>query len=272
MLMTPWRSHGLTAPDTHLFAIGDVHGQGPALERLLSHISRIPYPTCFPREIIYLGDLIDRGPASLQSVNLAWRCEGFQQHTILPGNHELMLLDTLDHPELWEDWFYNGGLAVLQEVDPSEASSLREALTQLCDALPEGFLSLMRNGPAYLRRGDFLFVHAGISPDHPLEDTFSLPRSRTLDHPFRRRHWAWIREGFLDATGGWPGRVGCVVHGHTMTTTTPVADAEEALNLLDCRDQHGRICLDAGAAAGAQVAAMEILGEQMRFHISPAQT
>lgn len=277
MLVTPWRPHGLMPPDAHLFAIGDIHGQADVLEDLLEHLRALPrgpgQAATAAREIIFLGDLIDRGPDSLGAVRLAWEAEGFDQRTILPGNHELMMLDTLDTPEDWDLWLCNGGFALLQELDPDETMNLPEALAALRAKLPRGFETVLRQGHTILRRGDFLFVHAGIAPDRPLIETAGLERLRsTDDFSTRMRHWAWIRDPFLerDTAKPWPDAIGCVVHGHTMATQKPIDDLDEILPNIDLLSNQGRICLDVGAAAVPQAAALEISGDVYRIHILPA--
>ena len=59
-----------------------------------------------------------------------------------------------------------------------------------------------------------------------------------------------------------------VVHGHMPATFEPIATAGEAGALLDRVATHGRLCLDAGAAAVDQVAAAEIAGTHYRLHVA----
>ena len=62
-----------------------------------------------------------------------------------------------------------------------------------------------------------------------------------------------------------------VIHGHTPAAFEPIATAGEAGVLLDRVATHGRLCLDAGAAAVDQVAAAEIAGTHYRLRVTPAQ-
>ena len=62
-----------------------------------------------------------------------------------------------------------------------------------------------------------------------------------------------------------------VVHGHTPATFEPIATTGEAGALLDRVATHGRLCLDAEAAAIDQVAAGEVAGTRCRLHVVPAQ-
>ena len=69
------------------FIIGDVHGHLDALERLLAHLGvggEVPAGT----ELVFLGDLIDRGPESAQVVDRVMAlCRQGRARCIL-GNHE----------------------------------------------------------------------------------------------------------------------------------------------------------------------------------------
>ena len=65
--------------------IGDVHGCLPTLLKLLELI-----PTDSP--LIFIGDIINRGPASLETLRLV-RSFG-DRATLILGNHEMHLLAT----------------------------------------------------------------------------------------------------------------------------------------------------------------------------------
>ena len=70
-----------------VWVIGDVHGHADALENLLSEIE-LGNQDC----VIFLGDLIDRGPDSQMVVRIARTMPN--AFTIM-GNHEQMALDGL---------------------------------------------------------------------------------------------------------------------------------------------------------------------------------
>ena len=227
---------------------------------------------------MFLGDLIDRGPQSLRAVRLAWGAGDLaDRRIILPGNHELMLMDALAEGGIAGEppadspagrlWRMNGGDAALREVDPAGRLAPAEALEAFAAALPEGFLAAVLSGPTHHEAGGLLLVHAGLAPRADRAAFLARPRERVADDA----HWAWIREPFLDWTGGWgPDGRDVVVHGHTPATLEPIRTAEEASARLDRVATHGRLCLDAGAAALDQVAAAEIAGPRYRLHVVPA--
>jgi serine/threonine protein phosphatase 1 len=190
----------MTTTETHtprnapVVAIGDVHGCATLLrEALWPHLGS-------GAELIFLGDLIDRSPepdGDRQVIELVRELQGNPEAyglagvTVLRGNHEQMLLDSLAEEvsgEATELWEWNGG-------DLEFLPAAREHRGWL-DGLP---LTAMR--------GEYLFVHAGVRPDVPL-------------HEQRDEDLLWIRRPFLNRHHGLP----CtIVHGHTFQSDYSVA-------------------------------------------------
>ena len=247
----PWKPHAARGPaEFQLFAIGDIHGQADLLAATLEAIRLVPRTTSL-RRLIFLGDVIDRGPASLRAVSLvedAGRLAGVEDVVLLPGNHELMLLDALDAPQSYmADWLDNGGDTLIREAGPDCHTRNRTELAGIARAaVGEGFLNRLRSGPTWHQEGDLLFVHAGVSPDQDISSFLAKPRLLALDDD----HWAWIREPFLQWNKGWGGRV--IIHGHT-----PAVRRLGRLDAFAARADHvrkrRRLCLDAGAAFQAQL-------------------
>lgn len=259
----PWSPLSACGPaDVQVFAIGDVHGQAEVLEAVLEEIRHVPRTTDV-RRLIFLGDLIDRGPASLRAIELASNAgelAGVEDVVILPGNHELMLLDGIDEPQMYiGDWLDNGGDLVIEEAQPGcTARKLVELAEIARNAVGDAFLDQMRTGPTWHAEGCLLFVHAGVNPHHDLMAFLSLPRLLALDN----NHWAWIREPFLQWDSGWGGRV--IVHGHT-----PAVEAhcsfDEFSSAADQVGSRQRLCLDAGAAEVPQVGWAEFCADAYRL-------
>jgi len=185
------------------YAIGDVHGRRDLLEALLSAIRTDAAGR--DARIIFLGDLIDRGPESRQCLDLAIAVlEEFPGSRLILGNHEEFLLEFIESPESRETvasrWLANGGLTTLRSYSLSDRLRI--------DTLAERFA---RDYPAHveaLRQADWMaetdthvFVHGGIDPALPLGE----------QDPKTTR---WIRSKFLDHPGPLPK---IVVHGHTVT-------------------------------------------------------
>lgn len=109
--------------------IGDIAGQYNALLRL---VRKLPDD----KEIVLLGDLVDRGPHSREVVEWAMKHEANGVHALM-GNHEHMMIDWYQsqinpaHEPLYppELWFSNGGLSTLRSygVDYEEQlNNMRE--------------------------------------------------------------------------------------------------------------------------------------------------
>ena len=169
-----WNALPAAPSEIQIFAISDVHGQADALAMALDEIAAIPRRASH-RRLIFLGDLIDRGPKSLRAIDLVGSASVLacvDEVIILPGNHELMLLDALADPMMFMgDWLDNGGDAVILEALPtSNVTCLAEFAEIARAAIPEWFLDEMRTGPRWHRAGALLFVHAGLNPRaDPLE-------------------------------------------------------------------------------------------------------
>lgn len=209
-----------------IYAIPDIHGQADLLDEALARVHRDGGPDA---RIVFLGDLVDRGPDSRAVIDriLDARDAG-RPWTVLRGNHDQMFLDFLDHGALqfkqvrsglsWLDRRL-GGAATLASygVTETRGSAARQAAQE---AVPQPHRAFLASLPLWHEAGDVLFVHAGIRPGVPLAE--QTPEDLM-----------WIRDGFLEYKGPHPW---LVVHGHTA---------------LDWPQYFGnRVDLDAGAGYG----------------------
>lgn len=221
-----------------VYAVGDVHGRQDLLEEILAQImadddARSPARTT----IIFLGDLIDRGPGSAavleHLIGLArQRCVRF-----IRGNHEEVLLDLLERPspELARTFTRIGGreTALSYGISPAEykACDFAGLIDLLAARIPQTHRDFLRAMEDMILIGDYLFVHAGIDPALPL----------SAQDPRRTR---WIRAGFTDARGPFEK---FVVHGHSITPRV--------------EEHPSRIGLDTGAYRSGRLSAMGFEGE-----------
>lgn len=67
--------------------ISDIHGNMPALQTVVDHIERWQ-----PDRVVVNGDLVNRGPRSLDCLNLVRNKEQTAQWQLLRGNHEDMVV------------------------------------------------------------------------------------------------------------------------------------------------------------------------------------
>src|ERR1700760_985793 len=106
------------SPEEEIFAFGDVHGRSDLLAALIDEAAREP-KLRDKRIIVFLGDLIDRGPDSLGAVDLSISAKarvGADVEISLMGNHETMMRLALDDKtrdddaiDALETWLANGG-------------------------------------------------------------------------------------------------------------------------------------------------------------------
>ena len=135
------------APDVEVFAIGDIHGRADLLRALLDEAAREPRRRG-RRVLVFLGDLVDRGPDSLGAIDLAIAAGseiGAQESIGLMGNHEMMMRLALDVSAPWDvaldalaNWLRNGGAATVRQFQDFEVApgGAEELLTVIRVAAP----------------------------------------------------------------------------------------------------------------------------------------
>ena len=224
------------------YVVGDVHARLDLLEDLLAKIhAELQHHPSRKSLLVFVGDLIDRGPSSAQVLERlrTYRRQGVQTVFLL-GNHEEVLLRIIGgNSELITKWRWFGGAECLRSygVDPAEIGRLSgaDAVAAVRAAIPREHVEFLETFADSCRFGDYLFVHAGIRPGIQLE----LQSQSDL---------RWIREPFLfDETDH--GFV--VVHGHTIRE-----EPEELTN---------RIGIDTGAYRTGVLTALAIEGTERWF-------
>ncbi len=214
------------SPEAEVFAIGDIHGRSDLLAALVDQAAREP-KLRDRRAIVFLGDLVDRGPDSLGAIDLAMAAKaraGADEAVALMGNHEAMMRLALDPTTPRDDaidaldtWIANGGDRTMAEfVKTDEAPENLDALLKIARAaLPARVRAWLESLRASWRSGEVLFVHAGVNPQVELEAFLAVPWNIPLAELDEDRHWAWVRWPFLQhrprkGFGGF-----FVIHGHT---------------------------------------------------------
>jgi serine/threonine protein phosphatase 1 len=223
-----------------IYAIGDIHGRVDLLDQMLSRIDadRTKNPVSHSIEV-FLGDYIDRGPASRQVLDRLVARNTMRQTIFLKGNHETFMTGFVANPPSLDAWQRLGGLETLVSygvapsinADAVTQSRLAAAFNQ---ALPESHRRFLKELKLSFTCGDFFFAHAGVRPGIPL----TMQREEDL---------LWIRHEFLLCEEDFSK---IIVHGHT-----PVPK-------LDIRSN--RINIDTGAYATGQLTCLILEDDQMR--------
>lgn len=227
-------------PDgTRIYAIGDVHGRLDLLDQLMiqiddDHTGR----GGGARQLVFLGDLIDRGPDSAGVIERAMAIKRQEPETcILMGNHEKVMLKVLDGDDKAVRFFCRVGgretiLSYGIDIDRYNAADFHELADMLRAAVPDGHRLFMKAFEDILVIGDYAFVHAGIRPLVPLDQQCGSDLR-------------WIREPFLDHSAA---HAKIVVHGHTITEEVEM--------------RQNRIGIDTGAYATGRLSALALEGSK----------
>lgn len=162
------------------YLIGDVQGCCTALQQLLAKLEFSPSRD----RLFVLGDLVNRGPASLASLRLLRGLGGAA--ICLLGNHDLHLL------------------AVAHGVRPAGRGDTLDDILQAPDR--EALLDWLRQQQMAVFEQGWLMVHAGVVPQWDLAETLSLAAEveavlRGPDLP------AFLRTMYGNEPNQWDGRL-----------------------------------------------------------------
>lgn len=96
-----------------VIAIGDIHGCDAALSTLVHGLKLTGDDI-----VVMLGDAIDRGPDSRGCIEQLLALREEVELVCILGNHEQMLLDTIDGNCPAQDWLIHGGAETLDSYRP----------------------------------------------------------------------------------------------------------------------------------------------------------
>ncbi len=142
--------------------IGDLHGCYDELVELLEKLGYQPdEEACWKhpdgRRVIYLGDLVDRGPKMVETVRLVQRMVGAGQAFCVPGNHDARLLRHLKGHNVQVKHGLGESIAQLEALPAEE----REKWSADYRAFMEGLTSHL-----VLDRGRLVVAHAGMKEEY----------------------------------------------------------------------------------------------------------
>lgn len=190
------------------WAISDVHGCNKTFKQLLERLN------LQPDDYLYLlGDYINKGPRSKKVIKtiLALRDEGYKVRCLM-GNHEDLLLRTLEDPLLLPTFNQQGGKETLKSF---KVKTVHE--------IPTEYINFFHTLEYYIELEDFVLVHAGLN---------------FIDkNPYSDRHaMLWSRGNRII-----PAKIQYrrIVHGHTPTKLVVIKNALK-------KPKNYTICIDAG--------------------------
>jgi serine/threonine protein phosphatase 1 len=217
-----------------IYAVGDIHGRIDLLNELLARIEAdIALRPTERLLYLFLGDYIDRGPSSRETIDRLIEHGAAKESVFLRGNHELIAVKCLSDRGLFDQWLRLGGLETLVSYGvPIEILTSGKQIVELQaafhSALPRAHFRFFRDLQNSFDCGDYFFVHAGVRPNVEL----SLQKESDL---------LWIRQEFLWSNEDF-GKI--VVHGHT-----PTFDVEVRPN---------RVNIDTGAYATGRLTCLVV--------------
>jgi len=127
-----------------IYAVGDIQGCGPSLKALVKTLPK-------KSKMIFLGDLVNRGPDSLGSLRQLKSLQEAGRAECILGNHDLHLLAI------------DAGLRKTKGLDTVDS------ILQAPDR--RELINWLRKRPMALSNGKVLAVHAGVLPQWDLQQT-----------------------------------------------------------------------------------------------------
>ncbi len=188
-----------------VWVVGDVHGHFKTMEALVEQLQLGPEDW-----VVFLGDLIDRGPDSYSVVAAV---KDHPRMASVLGNHEAMMFEQFRFERLETNdmdvrlWWQNGGSTTVYSYErahrKTDGTEDDEAMYETVAEHRTWLTSL----PAHIVLDAWRLVHAGYDPQQPLDEQ-------------SHDEYLWIRNSFHQADAPVDGKR-AVIFGHTPTASLP---------------------------------------------------
>lgn len=143
------------------YAVGDIHGCLTAMETLLNRL-----PLRDDDQLVFLGDLIDRGPDSCGVIELIQRLRKERPVQIVRGNHEEMLLLSRVDDVYCRAWLRFGGKEMLDSYGYQRADG-----NPWPTAVPDAHWQFFEHDLVdYVETATHILVHGSLRPDLTLNE------------------------------------------------------------------------------------------------------
>ncbi|ESU22902.1 hypothetical protein FEDK69T_18070 [Flavobacterium enshiense DK69] len=189
-----------------IIVVADIHGDDEKFRKALKSVSLKKTD-----KLVLLGDLIDRGKNSKNVLDtlLLLKSNGFENIIYIRGNHEQMLLDSIENEDKEYIWIKNGG-----------DKTLKSFRANYSNQIPEIYIDLLKSSILYYELENYFFVHAGLNfeLEDPLEDTHSL---------------MWIRDVSIDLYKNSSFSSKKIIHGHTPIEKSKILDNFQNSNIIN---------------------------------------
>jgi serine/threonine protein phosphatase 1 len=169
-----------------LFAVPDIHGRKDLLVLLLAKLWLEEKLDMSRDKLIFLGDMVDRGPDSKGVLDAVRSLQDEHPDTVivLAGNHEELMIDGCSNSAVAFDlWIQNGGGRTIHSfgfswTDPSFSGQL----------IPKDYLKWLKSLRLSHEEKGFFFSHAPVP-----KETYRMPQNR--GKPFTREELTWTYHG-----------------------------------------------------------------------------
>ncbi|HFU4464853.1 TPA: metallophosphoesterase [Streptococcus suis] len=179
------------------FVVGDVHGK---FELLLDILKKWNEER---QQLIFLGDLIDRGENSKACLELVRQLVREKGAICLTGNHERMFLAWLRDPvDRYDHYRRNGGDTTINSLLGRPLDAPVDGLVDANAVMEqyEDLIDFVKSCPYHMETERYIFVHAGVD--------LTLPDWRETNNHDK----VWLRALFHEADNT-TGKM--IVFGHT---------------------------------------------------------
>ena len=197
------------APGQRLLVVSDIHGH---FNRLVQLLKKLEYGG--DDILIIVGDLIDKGPESLRVVQYVMDLSRRHPVYVSMGNVDFSRLLKLEEDGAsfagflkWSAEWWKSSLfqEMLADLGVSVGQVTAENAPEYQERIREQFreeLDFLRNRPAILTAGNYLFVHGGV----PTEDLDVLAREPARGYLKNDNFWnqGYSFQKFTVVTGHWP--------------------------------------------------------------------
>lgn len=215
--------------------ISDIHGELEMFEQLLEKVNYHSETD----QLILLGDYVDRGPDSRGVLNKVMELKE-KGAIVLRGNHDEMMVEAYDNKEkAWERWIRNGYLPTFQSYDSNTAGKQFPDTEEM-----KKHIAFIKSLDYYHITDKYIFVHAGVDPDTPIEETDP-------------QILVWIRDKFHD---GYKGDK-TVIFGHTVTANL----RKERGNFNIYYGKNNIIGIDGGAVYGGRLNCLDLTNNDVFY-------
>ena len=184
------------------YVVGDIHGCARSFHSMVKGKIKLKKEDT----LFLLGDYIDRGPDSKKVIDYIMELQQ-ESYNVKPimGNHEYMLLQSLEDEAEFATWKKNGSTQTLISFGISEDKASEPSSVHM---IPAKYIDFLRGLSYFEETDDYYFVHAGLGRDilNPKDD---------LDNLFWSRKEYYNRK-ILN------GRI--LIHGHTPVSMISIRD------------------------------------------------